>query len=56
MSPVSPWYYFRSGCKDGTVPCSKSGTVYLINVPRLMEKLDAAESNMGGRGSQEVHR
>ena len=36
-------YYLRNGCKDGTVPCIKSGTVYFINVPRLLEKLNAAE-------------
>lgn len=39
-------YYLRNGCKDGTVPCIKSGTVYFINVPRLLEKLDAAESEV----------
>ena len=36
-------YYLRNGCKDGIVPCIKSSTVYLINVPRLLEKLDTAE-------------
>lgn len=39
-------YYLRNGCKDGTVPCIKSGTVYFINVPRLLEKLNAAESEV----------
>lgn len=39
-------YYLRNGCKDGTVPCIKSGTVYFINVPRLMEKLNAAENEV----------
>lgn len=39
-------YYLRNGCKDGTVPCIKSGTVYFINVPRLLEKLDATESEV----------
>lgn len=39
-------YYLRNGCKDGTVPCIKSGTVYFINVPKLLEKLDAAESEV----------
>lgn len=34
-------YYLRNGCKDGSVPCIKSGTVYFVNVPRLLEKLDA---------------
>ena len=34
-------YYLRNGCKDGSVPHVKSGTVYLVNIPRLLEKLDA---------------
>ena len=33
-------YYLRRGCKDGTVPCIKSGTVYFVNVPALLEKLN----------------
>ncbi len=36
-------YYLRNGCKDGSVPHVKSGTVYLVNIPRLLEKLDALE-------------
>ena len=40
-------YYLRNGCKDGSVPCIKSGTVYFVNVPRLLERLDA----MGREGS-----
>ncbi|RKJ38162.1 hypothetical protein D7X94_17460 [Acutalibacter sp. 1XD8-33] len=40
-------YYLRNGCKDGSVPHVKSGTVYLVNVPRLLEKLDALEQ--GGK-------
>ena len=39
-------YYLRNGCKAGTVPCIKSGTVYFINVPRLMEKLNATDSEV----------
>ena len=39
-------YYLRNGCKDGTVPCIKSGTVYFINVPKLMERLNATESEV----------
>ncbi|WP_322199255.1 hypothetical protein [Acutalibacter intestini] len=40
-------YYLRNGCKDGSVPHVKSGTVYLVNIPRLLEKLDALEQ--GGK-------
>ena len=32
-------YYLRRGCRDGSVPHIKSGTVYLINVPALLKKL-----------------
>lgn len=34
-------YYLRSGCKDGTVPCVRSGQTYYVNVPALLEKLGA---------------
>lgn len=33
-------YYLRQGCKNGTVPHIKSGGVYYVNVPALMEELD----------------
>ena len=39
-------YYLRKGCKDGTIPHIKSGTVYLIDMEALLTKLhDAAETN-----------
>lgn len=34
-------YFLRQGCKDGTIPHIKSGTVYLVNVPKLLRQLDA---------------
>lgn len=34
-------YYLRCGCKDGSVPHIKSGSVYYVNVPLLMRKLGA---------------
>lgn len=34
-------FFLRNGCRDGTVPHIKSGTVYLINVPKLLRQLDA---------------
>lgn len=34
-------YFLRKGCKDGTVPHIKSGRVYFINVPQLLERLNA---------------
>lgn len=32
--------FLRAGCKSGTVPHIKSGTVYYINVPALLKKLE----------------
>lgn len=39
-------YFLRQGCKDGTIPHIRSGGVYYINVPALMETLDKSQ---GGR-------
>ena len=33
-------YFLRQGCKDGSIPHIKSGNVYLINVPKLLRKLE----------------
>ncbi len=41
-------YFLRNGCKDGTVPHVKSGTVYLVNIPALLRKLDAESSAQAG--------
>ena len=35
-------YYLRKGCKDGSIPHVKSGKVYFINVPKLLEQLEEA--------------
>ena len=32
-------YFLRAGCKSGTIPHIRSGRVYLINVPALLEQL-----------------
>ena len=32
-------YFLRQGCKNGTVPHIKSGGVYYINVPALVDEL-----------------
>ena len=32
-------YYLRNGCKDGSIPHIKSGGVYYINVPALLEQM-----------------
>lgn len=36
-------YYLRRGCRDGSVPCVKSGTTYFVNVPALLRKLGVEE-------------
>lgn len=34
-------HFLRNGCKDGSIPHVKSGTTYMINVPKLLKQLDA---------------
>ena len=34
-------YFLRKGCKDGSIPCVKSGTVYMVNIPALLRQLGA---------------
>lgn len=34
-------YFLRRGCRDGSIPHIMSGTVYLVNVPALLRKLNA---------------
>lgn len=34
-------YFLRSGCKDGSIPHICSGTTYMVNVPLLLEQLEA---------------
>lgn len=40
-------YFLRTGCKDGSIPHIMSGTTYLINIPALLEKLDAESRKEG---------
>lgn len=32
-------YYLRKGCKAGTIPHIKSGGVYYINIPALLNEM-----------------
>lgn len=32
-------YFLRRGCRDGSVPCVRSGRTFYVNVPRLVTKL-----------------
>ncbi|MCD8192739.1 MAG: helix-turn-helix domain-containing protein [Oscillospiraceae bacterium] len=34
-------FYLRQGCQRGIIPHIKSGNKYLINIPRLLEMLNA---------------
>ena len=34
-------FYLRQVCKNGSIPHIKSGTVYLVNVAKLLRQLDA---------------
>lgn len=38
-------HFLRNGCKDGTIPHVKSGTVYFINVPALLKMLGVEALN-----------
>ena len=41
-------FFLRQGLKNGTVPHIKSGNKYLINIPRLLEALNATPIYTGG--------
>ena len=36
-------HFLRAGCRDGSIPHVKSGTTYLINVPKLLRQLGVTE-------------
>lgn len=43
--------FIRQGCKNGTVPHIRSGCKTYVNVPALMEKLEAeSRQEVGGNG------
>ena len=41
-------YYLRRGCRAGTVPHIRCGTVYKIDVSALLEKLGIESRKVGG--------
>ena len=41
-------YYLRNGCRDGSIPCVKNGSVYLVNVPALLKMLGAWDEKGDG--------
>lgn len=42
-------FFLRKGCKDGSVPCVKSGTTFYIDVPSLIAKLRGNDRQEGDR-------
>lgn len=36
-------YFLRRGCRAGTVPHVRSGTVYPVNIPALLRQLEARD-------------
>lgn len=32
-------YYLRKGCRDGSIPCIRSGPTYYVNIPELLKQL-----------------
>ena len=34
-------YYLRRGCRDGSIPHTKSGQTFFVNVPALLRQLGA---------------
>ena len=34
-------HFLRNGCRDGSIPCVRSGNVYYINIPALLRQLEA---------------
>lgn len=43
-------YFLRRGCRDGSIPCVRSGRTYFINVPGLLDQL-GAERNENGKSA-----
>lgn len=33
-------YFLRKGCRDGSIPCVRSGRTIYINVPALLQQYD----------------
>lgn len=37
-------HFLRAGCRNGSVPCVKSGTTYYVDVASLLAKLRAQQN------------
>lgn len=43
-------YFLRKGCRNGSIPCVRSGRTIYVNVPGLLEQL-GAERNADGKSA-----
>lgn len=41
-------YYLRQGCRDGSIPHTRSGQTFFVNVPALLRKLGADNGEENG--------
>lgn len=48
---LSQWF-LRQGCREGTIPCIRCGSKLMVNVPLLIEKLNAESGGDGDRGEK----
>lgn len=46
--------YLRKGCRDGSIPRIKNGVKYLINMPMLLQQLDAGSTEINNYDKNEV--
>jgi len=42
-------FFLRKGCRDGTIPCIRSGRTYYIDIPALLEKLGTENQQKEGK-------
>ena len=48
-------YYLRRGCREGSIPCIRSGRTIYVNVPALLRQhgAEAALADMAGQEHME---
>ena len=42
-------YFLRQGCRNGTIPCTRSGSTYYINIPALLRQMGAEQGEGDSR-------
>lgn len=38
-------FFIRRGCRDGTIPCIRSGAVYLVDIQGMIDRLQKQARN-----------